>query len=579
MVPMVPPRFFLFAVAAVAAAVLATSGPLDAQVIYGQVVERGTNEPVGRGFVVLTDSTGRELARTLSGGDGRFTLAVPGAGRYRLRSEVIAYRRWESRAIDVASRQQLTVLLEIERVATRLAALEVMGDRVCPSTDGMNLGEVWEEARKALSAAVWSDTALGYQHTMHRYYRTVHDRTRSLNTERIEVLVGGGSQPFVAEQPHLLGAYGYVWESKGRMVYHGPDADVLLHASFAATHCFTVVEGKGDHEGMTGISFRPTDDRDLMDIEGTIWVNTETAELDMVEYKYVNLPFRDRRNRLGGEAYFSRLSSGAWIVSEWQLRYPLLRHVRESGPGGDRYRVVEGVNEVGGETVQVRNVQGGIEYWADQLATVTGQVVIGGVPAPYTPLVVSGTGYKTRSGSDGTFNFMTALDDKYRINTATLDSLFFEDGIDEIRFRRGELREVTVKVPRAEEVMRQMCRSGSTLERAIVGRMTVGEDDEPVDDEKVEARWTVRGGPDNPAQTGTIETDTDKLGRYVLCRIPYDAEVVLTHRSDRYLVDDAHIRFDAGLATVSIGGVATSRRMPYQLVRVDLMTRYGPGSD
>ena len=267
--------------AAVMAAGLVPSGPLAAQVIYGQVVERGTNEPVGRGFVILTDSTGQELARTLSGGDGRFTLAAPGAGTYKLRSEVIAYRRWESLPIDLAIYQQLTVLLEIERVPIRLAALKVIGDRVCPSTDGMHLGEVWEEARKALSAAVWSDTALGYQHTMQRYYRTLYDRTRSSNTERIEVLEGGGSQPFVAEQPHLLGAYGYVWESRGRMVYHGPDADVLLHPSFASTHCFTVVEGKGDHEGMTCVSFRPTDDRALMDIEGTIWVNTETAELDM----------------------------------------------------------------------------------------------------------------------------------------------------------------------------------------------------------------------------------------------------------------------------------------------------------
>jgi hypothetical protein len=553
---------------------------LAAQVIYGQVVERGTSEAVGRGFVVLTDSAGGELARTLSGPDGRFTLAAPGAGRYRLRSEVIAYRRWESRTIDLASHQQLTVLLEIERVPTRLAALEIIGDRVCPSTDGMNLGEVWEEARKALSAAVWTDTALGYQHTMHRYYRTIYDRTRSLNSERVEVLVGGGSQPFVAEQPHLLGAYGYVWESHGRLVYHGPDADVLLHPSFAATHCFTVVKGDDEHEGMTGISFRPTDDRTLMDIEGTIWVNTETAELDMVEYRYVNLPFNDRRNRLGGEAYFSRLSSGAWIVSEWQLRFPLLLRVREPGRGGDRYQRVEGINAVGGETVQVRNVQGGIEYWANELATVTGRVLVEGEPAPFTQVVVSGTGYQTRSGSDGTFNFMTALDDEYRINTATLDSLFVEDGIDEVRFRRGELREVTVEIPSGEEIMRRMCRSGSTLERAIVGKLTVRDDDEdaPVDDEKVEARWTVTGGPDNPSQTGTIETDTDELGRYVLCRIPYDAEVVLTHRSDRYLVDDTRIQFDEAGARVWLGGVQTQRSMPYQLVRIDLAARYGPGS-
>jgi hypothetical protein len=550
---------------------------LAAQVIYGQVVERSTGEPVGRGFVVLVDTQGNELARTLSGGDGRFTIASPRAGTFSLRSEVIAFRRWESRPFSVGINQQLTVLLEIERVATRLAALEVIGDRVCPSTDGMNLGEIWEEVRKALAAAAWSDTALGLQHTMHRYYRVEYDRARSQNTERVEVHVGGGAQPFVAVQPHLLGAYGYVWERNGRMAYHGPDADVLLHPSFAATHCFTVVQGDKNRDGMTGIEFTPVAERELPDIEGTLWVNTETAELDMVEYKYVNLPFRDRRNRLGGHVNFDRLSSGAWIVSEWQLRFPLVRHVRETGVGGERYEFVYGINTVGGQAVQVRNARGAIEYWAPRLASVTGRVLINDAPAPFVPLIVAGTGYTTRTRADGTFDFRTLLDDKYRINTMTLDSLFYEEAMDEVRFRRGELREVTLEVPTRKEVMRRMCQSGSTIERAIVGMMTVGENADPVDDEKVEARWTVAGGPDNPAQTGTVDTKTDDLGRYVLCRIPVDAEVVLTHLSDRYLVRDAHVLFTEASALVTIDGFETVREMPYQLVRVDLGAEYGPG--
>ena len=495
---------------------------------------------------------------------------------------MIAFSRWESKPIDLAANQQLTVLLQIQKVPTRLAALEVVGERVCPTDEGMNLGMVWEEARKALAAASWSDTALGLQHTMQRYYRVDYDanvRGGPRDSERVEVHRGGGSQPFIAEQPHLLRAYGYVWEREGTDVYHGPDADVLLHWTFAATHCFAIVEGEDEHEGMSGIEFHPTEDRTLPDIQGTLWVNTETAELDMIEFAYVNLPFLDRRNRLGGEAYFSRLASGAWIVSRWEIRFPILREVMDAGGRGiRRIEVVWGINQVGGETVQVKNVNGGIEYWADQLANVGGVVTFEGDPAPFIPLVVAGSGYTTRTNADGSFEFRTLLDDKYRINTVLLDSLFYEDGLKEVRFRRGRFEAVELEIPTPAKVMREMCRSGSSVERAIVGAMLAGSNRSPVKDEKVRARWTIAGGPDNPAQTGTVETDTDDLGRYVLCRIPFDADVVLTHRSERYIVSDVHLEFDETNAFVTLDGVETKRAMPYPLVRVDLVVQYGPGT-
>ena len=45
---------------------LMTTWPLNGQIIRGTVVDSATGQPVGTGFVVLLDETGKEVARTLT---------------------------------------------------------------------------------------------------------------------------------------------------------------------------------------------------------------------------------------------------------------------------------------------------------------------------------------------------------------------------------------------------------------------------------------------------------------------------------------------------------------------------------
>ena len=87
---------------AVALFALAVAGAdAHAQLVRGQVVDSLVGTPVGQGFVVLLDATGAEVARTLTGADGKFELRAPQVGRYTLRSEIIAYSAVESRAFDL----------------------------------------------------------------------------------------------------------------------------------------------------------------------------------------------------------------------------------------------------------------------------------------------------------------------------------------------------------------------------------------------------------------------------------------------------------------------------------------------
>src|SRR5258705_7676332 len=72
-------------------ACVAVATPLASQVVTGAVVDSAMTTPVGEGFVVLLGEGGREVARTLTGADGRFSLRAPRPGRYRLRSERIGY--------------------------------------------------------------------------------------------------------------------------------------------------------------------------------------------------------------------------------------------------------------------------------------------------------------------------------------------------------------------------------------------------------------------------------------------------------------------------------------------------------
>lgn len=342
-----------------AATLTLTAAPAVGQIVQGQVVD-STGTPVGTGFVVLVGGDDREVLRTLTSPDGRFSLTVPPAtpGPFRIRSERIGYRVTYSTPMTADRERTFDVRLTVARLPVRLAAIEVQDESQCRvrPAEGLATAAIWEEARKALDAASWTASQESYSFEHVRYERTLGPRRRRVEEQKLEMRRGLYRTPFTSHDPALLAKDGYVTEDDTDRWYYAPDAEVLRSPSFLDTHCFRVVRDR-DHSGQVGLGFVPVPDRRLPDIRGTLWLDEETSELRTLEYAYTEVPGRPNDDRIGGRIGFRPVPSGAWIVHHWEIRMPRMA-TNTINVGYERRRdtVITGFYDVGGEVVRIAKI-------------------------------------------------------------------------------------------------------------------------------------------------------------------------------------------------------------------------------
>ena len=85
--------------------------------------------------------------------------------------------------------------------------------------------------------------------------------------------------PFESRPAEDLIENGFVQRDGRDFLYYAPDASVLLSDAFLDTHCFKMVASRNE-EGLVGLGFEPTgDEKSVPDIQGTMWLHPETAEL------------------------------------------------------------------------------------------------------------------------------------------------------------------------------------------------------------------------------------------------------------------------------------------------------------
>jgi hypothetical protein len=330
--------------------------------VAGHVVDAATAAPVGEGFVVLLDEQDREVARTLTAADGRFLIRAPRPGRYRLRSERIAYVAFVAPPFTLEPDQTLTQQLAVTALAVQLAAVEVTGRTTCRlDPDRAERREaVWEEARKALAAAAWTESQGIYR------YRTVAfgrdwDESRSVISEQVsDTLFGHARAPFASVPAAELAGHGYIVAAAESIAYYGPDAVVLQDSTFLASHCFGLVRRSVRGVQQVGLSFQPEPRRRLPDVRGVLWLDEETAELRSLEFSYTRVPEGVTDERIGGTVEYVRIPSGAWIIRRWELRMPrLAAQTISSGYGASQRRVVvRGFRDAGGEVLEILALDG-----------------------------------------------------------------------------------------------------------------------------------------------------------------------------------------------------------------------------
>jgi protocatechuate 3,4-dioxygenase beta subunit len=543
--------------------VLAALGPLAAaaQNITGRVVDQATGLGVAAGFVVLLDGADAEVSRVLTAADGTFRFPQVTPGVYRLKSERIAYRAAYSASFELRPGESQRFQLEIEALPLRLASIEVREEtrcRVRPS-EGEATAILWEEIRKALAAATWTATQPGYRYRHVQYQRDLDRGGSQITEEQSQETTGYYRAPYMSRDAEELAKRGFVFEEGGDIWFFAPDEQVLQKDAFLSTHCFRVVRDPDEAPGRIGLSFEPTPGRSVADIEGVLWLDERTSELQALEFQYDRLPNDVEDERVGGTVEFLQLPNGAWVVYRWEIRMPILgvRRVPNRFGGPTQEVVVRGYRDAGGEVVNVETAAGETVFNAD-VARVSGVVTDHHAGRPLAGARVSlvGTDRSTLTDGSGRFVLTGFFDGEYALGFGhpRLDSMGFEPEPVPVTLRRGETRFIELEVPAPRAILQAVCPQveGEDV-RAIVGQVFASENGAPLAGALLLATWQAGFAGESINELlargarirGQVaEMVTDEEGRYQLCGVPLESNIALQAKAEERLSDPVTVTFD-----------------------------------
>jgi len=327
-----------------------------AQVITGTITVEGTGAPARGAWIAVLDSLGGQRNAVLTDTSGRFSVRVAGFGPIRLRAQLIGHTDAVTGLLEMAPGEARSVSLTMRERALPLAAITVEAERRCDASPEAGAAAIlWDEVKKALEGVRLTGGADLVAYRVEQFRRT-YGLDNMLLGESVDTVVARAARPFRTPPPPELVRKGYV-QGDVELSFYAPDADVLLSDGFADTHCFRARRGRGETASMVGLGFEPNGDRRLADVAGTLWVDTATAALRFLEFRYTGVDFGPRTRELGGRLDFTRLETGAWIVEKWRIRAPVLHALRATSGAGLAPRSIGAFMEAGAEVVRI--VSGG----------------------------------------------------------------------------------------------------------------------------------------------------------------------------------------------------------------------------
>lgn len=338
-----------------ASLVLLVPATAHAQTVVGRVAEEGTLRPLGGAFVVLEDADGRRTAAVLTGRDGRFVIRAGVAGSYRLRTQMIGYATTETDPFRLEPGETAQRLIQVPLRAVALDGIRVTGGARCRPRPGSGpeTARLWEEGRKALEVASWTEKESVVRFHAIRHRSVLDPRTLRV-VERSEEGWRGwsGRSPFSSIPAERLATEGYVRQAAdGELTFYAPDADVLLSDLFLDSHCFFVRSPPADEPELIGLGFEPVRRGPHPDIRGVLWLDRGTAELRRLDFGYTAVPTvpAGLHAVAGGRVEFERLATGVWIVRRWWIRMPEVA-LRVGGVSGNRPEpILTAIHETGAE--------------------------------------------------------------------------------------------------------------------------------------------------------------------------------------------------------------------------------------
>jgi hypothetical protein len=475
-----------------ALATCSASTPLRAQIVRGVVVEEGLEAPVEGAMVILLDLEGQTVDQVLTNADGQFIADADHPGPHFIRVDRIGYESLTTERFDVPVNGIFkTVAVPIRPV--ELVGIKVEGSRRCEvrPEEGRTTARVWEEARKALQAASWTQSSGAYRYTLLQFSRELESDGRTLVKEERRFERLRGQAPYVSAPARELVDSGFIRENPDRtFTYFAPDADAFLSDAFLDTHCMRLERVE---DGLIGLGFEPVRGRRVADIRGTLWIDAATAQLDRLEFRYENLPRGRDVGDPRGEVVFGRMPNGTWIVRDWHIRMPIL-----AWAGVQRQRVVRiGYLEEGGVVWRVIDREG-TTVIESATASVAGMVRDSLGAAPVAGATVRapegdmGGGATARTGAAGSFLLPGLAPGHHvlEVTHASLDTLHLEPARLTVEALAGEVVSVSVRLPGPGEVLRAGC--GEPADAAEPGAVLFGRvrrGNAPASGEPVRIQW------------------------------------------------------------------------------------------
>ncbi len=517
-------------------------------------------------MIVLLDASGSTAAAVLTDELGAFIVRAPAAGRFALRADRIGHASAESPPFEVGAGETVVVDLTAPVEAVALAEVRVEGSRRCllRPEEGMDVARVWEEARKALAAAAWTDDHSVYRYEIARWIRDLDADARRVEREERSYDALVQQRTFVSRPARDLVENGFVQADRDGSLYFAPDAAVLLSDPFLDTHCLRLEEGRDEDAELIGLAFEPVRNRRLPDIEGVLWLDPGTARLRRLDFRYVNIERAARSPNVGGRVVFEGLPGGTWVVREWHIRMP--RMAIRRGFTGTRELVLEGIREEGASVLRIREPGGGVLV-ESETGVVTG-VVLDSLhvrPLAGARVEARGTPHADTTGTDGRFRLSGLADGVYRITYThpLLDEVGWVPEAEEVDVRKGRIAEIRFRTPSRREVLRAACadeeRVGGT--GMVAGIVRDADGGAEIAGATVRVLWSdfdlladrrAGGrGPGSPAAGAAVppgrpagarsdgrfvvvtervqgvETTTDGAGRFLFCTVPGDHPIRL----------------------------------------------------
>ena len=507
--------------------------PGTAQTVQGQLVETGTDLPVEGALVLLLTEGGEEAGGYLTNQAGRFLIRAPGPGTYTLRAERIGYETITSDPFSLEQSQQFGIRIEAAQSAIELEGIRVEGEQRCVVRpgEGLQLADVWNEARKALTVQDWTEREGDYRFDVARYERELDVNGKNVRSETRQVMSNVRGIPIQSLPVEDLLKEGFVRDAGDRAYeYFGPDASVLLSDQFLDTHCLRLTADPLRDDRL-GLAFEPVRRGGIPDISGTLWLDAETASLQVLEYTYTWAPWDEVRGVARGQVDFENLPSGAWVISNWWIRMPLVEMEmgmavtqRTSG-----IRLI-GFKEVGGGITRFTSLEAG-ETTEMPTGVLEGQVWDSTRQTPLAGATVflSGTQYATETDARGTFvisdlpqGFFTAA-----FTHPRLDSLgALSTGV-EVTITPGEFTSLMLAIPASASISDLYCTEEELSERSavVIGFVREADSETPVAGATVILSWSLfdkGAGARFTERREGLQTTTDATGRYSACGIPLD---------------------------------------------------------